>query len=94
MPLSPATATWRSGYATVCKTVYPGSIPGVASSLHKRNAAKAVAPKPFFAKADAAGLLRLGKTPKRPPKFAPGGVFMLSKPAGLCYMRLHASAAA
>jgi hypothetical protein len=25
-------ATWRSGYATVCKTVYPGSIPGVASS--------------------------------------------------------------
>ena len=27
-----AEATWRSGYATVCKTVYPGSIPGVASS--------------------------------------------------------------
>ena len=26
-------ATWRSGYATVCKTVYPGSIPGVASIL-------------------------------------------------------------
>ena len=26
-----AGATWRSGYATVCKTVYPGSIPGVAS---------------------------------------------------------------
>jgi hypothetical protein len=26
------TATWRSGYATVCKTVYPGSIPGVAST--------------------------------------------------------------
>jgi hypothetical protein len=25
-------ATWRSGYATVCKTVYPGSIPGVAST--------------------------------------------------------------
>ena len=25
-------ATWRSGYATVCKTVYPGSIPGVASN--------------------------------------------------------------
>jgi hypothetical protein len=24
-------ATWRSGYAAVCKTVYPGSIPGVAS---------------------------------------------------------------
>src|SRR5262249_49224645 len=22
-------ATWRSGYATVCKTVHPGSIPGV-----------------------------------------------------------------
>jgi hypothetical protein len=29
--LSP-TATWRSGYAAVCKTVYPGSIPGVAST--------------------------------------------------------------
>jgi hypothetical protein len=28
----PNGATWRSGYATVCKTVYPGSIPGVASS--------------------------------------------------------------
>jgi hypothetical protein len=29
----PLTATWRSGYATVCKTVYPGSIPGVASTF-------------------------------------------------------------
>ena len=29
----PDRATWRSGYATVCKTVYPGSIPGVASSI-------------------------------------------------------------
>ena len=28
---APNGATWRSGYATVCKTVYPGSIPGVAS---------------------------------------------------------------
>jgi hypothetical protein len=28
---TPATATWRSGYAAVCKTAYPGSIPGVAS---------------------------------------------------------------
>src|SRR5262249_11915949 len=27
------TATWRSGYAAVCKTVYPGSIPGVASTI-------------------------------------------------------------
>ena len=26
------TATWRSGYATVCKTVYPSSILGVASN--------------------------------------------------------------
>ena len=25
-------ATWRSGYATVCKTVYTGSIPVVAST--------------------------------------------------------------
>ena len=29
-------ATWRSGYAAVCKTVYPGSIPGVASSFRLR----------------------------------------------------------
>src|SRR6516162_6389387 len=29
------TATWRSGYAAVCKTVYPGSIPGVASNKIK-----------------------------------------------------------
>ena len=38
MPALPLlrTATWRSGYATVCKTVYPGSIPGVASSLRSR----------------------------------------------------------
>src|SRR5262249_59024899 len=26
-------ATWRSGYAAVCKTVYAGSIPAVASTL-------------------------------------------------------------
>src|SRR5689334_11694555 len=26
------TATWRSGYAADCKSVYPGSIPGVASN--------------------------------------------------------------
>ncbi len=31
--LNHAGATWRSGYATVCKTVYPGSIPGVASNI-------------------------------------------------------------
>ena len=24
-------ATWRNGYAPLCKSVYPGSIPGVAS---------------------------------------------------------------
>ena len=29
--VTPFTATWRSGYAAVCKTVYPGSIPGGAS---------------------------------------------------------------
>ena len=28
-----------SGYATVCKTVYPGSIPGVASTLDKPESA-------------------------------------------------------
>src|SRR5258705_13600702 len=31
-PRDSSVATWRSGYATVCKTVYPGSIPGVAST--------------------------------------------------------------
>jgi hypothetical protein len=34
-PATPLTATWRSGYAAVCKTVYPGSIPGVASKQIK-----------------------------------------------------------
>jgi hypothetical protein len=29
--IRPHGATWRSGYATVCKTVYSGSIPDVAS---------------------------------------------------------------
>ncbi len=29
----PHKATWRSGYAAVCKTVYPSSILGVASNL-------------------------------------------------------------
>ena len=43
--VAPATATWRSGYATVCKTVYPGSIPGVASSLQLAEPVKGVAPK-------------------------------------------------
>ena len=33
-PKSPA--TWRSGYAAVCKTVYAGSIPAVASTLSFR----------------------------------------------------------
>src|SRR3954465_14746265 len=31
------TATWRSGYATVCKTVYSGSIPDVASNSLRRH---------------------------------------------------------
>jgi hypothetical protein len=30
-------ATWRSGYAAVCKTVYPGSIPGVASTSSEQH---------------------------------------------------------
>ena len=30
--ISGSGATWRSGYATVCKTVYSGSIPDVASN--------------------------------------------------------------
>src|SRR6266581_81092 len=33
---APDGATWRSGYATVCKTVYSGSIPDVAS-IHPIN---------------------------------------------------------
>src|SRR5712664_4042610 len=41
-------ATWRSGYAAVCKTVYPGSIPGVASTsnpfTHMMNALRLPAP--------------------------------------------------
>jgi hypothetical protein len=32
---SPDGATWRSGYATVCKTVYTSSILVVASNLFK-----------------------------------------------------------
>lgn len=28
---APRMATWRSGYASDCKSAYPGSIPGVAS---------------------------------------------------------------
>jgi hypothetical protein len=31
---SPDEATWRSGYATVCKTVYTSSILVVASTFH------------------------------------------------------------
>lgn len=34
-------ATWRSGYAEVCKTLYPGSIPGVASITLKTSLALA-----------------------------------------------------
>ncbi len=32
-------ATCQSGYGAVCKTVYPGSIPGVASSFRLRETA-------------------------------------------------------
>ena len=41
-----AGATWRSGYATVCKTVYPGSIPGVASKSINGFGPSATASKP------------------------------------------------
>ena len=27
-------ATWRNGYAEDCKSLYPGSIPGVASTIY------------------------------------------------------------
>ena len=30
-------ATWRNGYAAACKAVYPGSIPGVASTYQFEN---------------------------------------------------------
>ena len=33
IPSTALTATWRSGYAEVCKTLYTGSIPVVASKL-------------------------------------------------------------
>jgi hypothetical protein len=35
-----AKATWRSGYAADCKSVYAGSIPAVASNDLDRNAAR------------------------------------------------------
>src|ERR1700689_1491186 len=34
---APLEATWRSGDAADCKSAYPGSIPGVASSLRARS---------------------------------------------------------
>jgi hypothetical protein len=50
-------ATWRSGYATVCKTVYPGSIPGVASKTSSKNA-KPAAPDPDFRPSPIVGFAR------------------------------------
>jgi hypothetical protein len=39
-------ATWRSGYAAVCKTVYPGSIPGVASTSSIKHLGRSAAAVP------------------------------------------------
>ena len=44
-------ATWRSGYAAVCKTVYPGSIPGVASSKIKHLSQYRVSSRPALKQA-------------------------------------------
>src|ERR1700681_4012400 len=52
-PGTKSLATWRSGYAAVCKTVYPGSIPGVASTLFPR--ACPPLPSSFLLAAAAAG---------------------------------------
>ena len=49
-------ATWRSGYATVCKTVYSGSIPDVAStSISYPNLSRMGAFKALRAARDAGG---------------------------------------
>ena len=39
-------ATWRSGYVPDCKSVYPGSIPGVASNFPKSDATLSPVPDP------------------------------------------------
>lgn len=49
-----AEATWRSGYATVCKTVYTGSIPVVASNpLYAKIQVPRARPAALGGKADA-----------------------------------------
>ena len=69
---APLKATWRSGYATVCKTVYPGSIPGVASNLRPRGEAKVARRSPTGEGGRAsAGKLRPGKTKASGPGFPP-----------------------
>ena len=94
----PQGATWRSGYATVCKTVYPGSIPGVASILdtdllpfprrHKALVAslggKAAIAQCPKRRRDAANISKI--TEAAPHFFAAPA---LSKPQRLCYIRLR-----
>ncbi len=41
-------ATWRSGYAPDCKSVYPGSIPGVASNPIEPTIHRAMHPPPLM----------------------------------------------
>jgi hypothetical protein len=53
LAISKPWATWRSGYATVCKTVYTGSIPVVASN--KINSLEGDGPKPDFHVSDSSG---------------------------------------
>ena len=66
-----------------CKTVYPGSIPGVASSLRKRSKVRRAVSR----------LLRLAGQPgKISAGTRRGRRFVLSKRDRLCYMRrAHAS---
>ncbi len=58
---APITATWRRGYAPVCKTGYAGSIPAVAST-RLRQGSDAVRPSPGGSRARA--LAKTGKVPR------------------------------
>ena len=87
----PHTATWRSGYAAVCKTVYPGSIPGVASSFRCRavSAWRPIPGRPLRHRAEgrpgeAAGHPGTGKL----------ALSALLKPVRLCYSNELAASAA
>jgi hypothetical protein len=84
------TATWRSGYAAVCKTVYPGSIPGVASTSFPRHLARSWLPViwrlewPRGCAGDAAptvGLQTAGRAPDAPASQSRGNNRVTSRRA-------------